>query len=135
MNFIDILDGRYGKATIRYMRVARAASKESDHRTQMGAALVKKGQIVATGRNFQFKTHPRMTNGLKRVHAEVDAVIGVSSDKLRKATIYVFRERKDTELAMARPCDICRTVLKRAGIKWMIYTSGDEDDPIAWEDL
>lgn len=103
-------------------RLAKNASKYSDHRVKVGACVVKNGTPVSVGFNT-CKTHPQYTGGkVKSLHAEIRAIIHSATD-LDGGTIYIYRQHKDETPALARPCELCQSVIKDAGIKWMVYTT------------
>lgn len=61
---------------------------------------------------------------LKTIHAELAAIIQCKNkSKLKGATIVVYREKKNGELGMAKPCLICQKILKDFGFKNMMYTT------------
>jgi deoxycytidylate deaminase len=97
---------------------------------ELFAIIVKGGKKVSCGQNHgerssklieRNKTHQHCL-----IHAEVDAVLEgrkINCD-LTGSTIYVARVyRKDgNSPAMARPCEMCRKVLFKHGIKKCYYT-------------
>ena len=103
-------------------RLARNASKYSDHRVKVGACVVKNGKPVSVGFNI-CKTHPQYTKGkVRSLHAEIRAIINSATD-LAGSTIYIYRQHKNGNPALARPCELCQEIIQDAGIKWMIYTT------------
>ena len=44
---------------------------------------------------------------------------------LTDAKIYVYRENKNGELRMCRPCPACMEIIKERGIRDIYYTTGD----------
>jgi len=105
-------------------RLARELCFKSKHRVRIGAVVVNKKQIVGVGFNKMDKTHPLITsrNPKKKLHAEVDAIIGIDRRKLIGAIIYVYRERLDGKIGMCRPCPDCQAILKEAGVRKAFYT-------------
>jgi deoxycytidylate deaminase len=102
-------------------RLARNVSKMSTHqKVKMGAVIVRNGKPVSVGCN-QGKSHPNAP--VCGLHAEANAIRYAGKTNLRGSSIFVYRERKDGKLGMARPCEDCMKVLKENGIKWIFYTT------------
>lgn len=102
------------------------ASLRSQHsKWKVGAAIFKKGRMVASGFNHQHKSHPIMNevDGDKMIHAELDAIIKVRHLDLSQCVMVVFRTKKDGSLGMSRPCPACQQILKSFGIKKVMYTT------------
>lgn len=101
-------------------RLARNIARYSPHKKKMGCVIVKNGHPIAVAHN-EVKTHPAAwRNGL---HAEMSALFSISHDtNLNGASIFVYRERQDGSIGMARPCDDCLAELKKNNFKWMWYT-------------
>lgn len=110
------------------MQLAKKLSFKSSHRVKIGAVIAKGKHVVGVGFNKIHKTHPMMTRlcGHKKIHAELDAVIGVDRHLLVGATVYVYRERLDGQLGMCKPCVHCQAILREVGVKWAVYTNPDE---------
>jgi deoxycytidylate deaminase len=106
-----------------YLNLAKSVSKLSDHRVKVGAVIVKKKPIVAcSNKNV---THPLYADPSKgkssSLHAEIRCIIHSRCD-LVGSDIYVYRETKDGNYALARPCKVCLQALKEAGIRKIFYT-------------
>lgn len=107
----------------RFFDLAKNISlKSSHHQHKMGCVIVRKNKVVSLGFN-EIKTHTRSIHKYNMLHAEISAIIGCSFEDLRGSEAYIFRQRKDGGLAMARPCEACRLALARAGIAKVYYTS------------
>lgn len=113
----------------KFLKRAREARLQSDHpQHKLGAVLVQKNRIISVGANFIQKTHPitkaHDKTGFKTLHAEVNCLLKLkkNKEKLYGATIIVYRQNKQGQLSMARPCEMCRSILKSFGISKMIYT-------------
>jgi len=108
-----------------YFNLARKLSHRSEHpQHKMGCVIVNKHNIISIGFN-SLKTHRKSNSYDNRLHAEIDALIGLSYEETSGGTIYIYRERKDGTLGLARPCTTCMEALKRAGIKKICYTDYD----------
>lgn len=89
----------------------------------------KKGRVLAVGHNSYTKTHPRQADLARRVgaerkaylHAEVAAIIRAGDRGFR---IHIERHRRNGEVGLARPCEICWLAIEEAGIKEVTYTIG-----------
>jgi tRNA(Arg) A34 adenosine deaminase TadA len=108
----------------RAFSLARKMAATSDHKVPMGAVVTRRGQVLTCGRNHAIRTHPMASprNGVGGIHAEVDAIIGTDRDTFYGATMWIYRERKDRTIGLARPCQACYTVLSGVGIRNAIFT-------------
>lgn len=92
---------------------------------RLGAAVVRRRRVVATGRN---KNHNSC--GLSSIHAEMDAVF--KCPKHHKAHVVVVRVMSDeSTTGLSRPCDACTRALRRMGVHRVTYTTGDPARPLA----
>lgn len=107
-----------------FFRLARLMSLHSDCRPKMGAVISKGGRPLGVGFNIS-KTRPTFFHlDSSSVHAEMSALINAgASSRLAGASIYVYRELFNGDLALARPCVACISILRRYGIKKMYYTT------------
>jgi deoxycytidylate deaminase len=106
----------------RYFQLAKRLSCKSDHHQhKLGCVIVKGNSVISTGYN-QIKTHPLSPHAWKMVHAEFSAVLGISASDLKGSTVYVYRETKSGELALAKPCIYCHKMLENCDIKTVYYT-------------
>lgn len=89
----------------------------------------KRGRVLSIGKNSYVKTHPLQYKhacaaGLpekKFLHAEVHAI--VKCKNLSKAySIFISRYTKDGLPANAKPCKVCMSAIREAGIKVVEYT-------------
>lgn len=109
------------------MQLAKKLSLKSTHRFRIGAVIVKKKSIVGVGFNKIWKTHPLISKGThKKLHAEVDAIIGQSRRHLEGSIIYVYRDLRNGEVGLCKPCVDCQQILKEAGVKKAYYTDPEE---------
>jgi tRNA(Arg) A34 adenosine deaminase TadA len=100
-----------------------AEANENYPKWQLGSVIIKGGSTRAVGMNrLHTKASVASDEHLHRLatHAEEDALkrCGVPHG----ATIYVARIGRNGKVAMARPCQRCRLVLKGSGIKRAVYT-------------
>lgn len=106
-----------------YFGLAEIASKYSNHHKKMGAVIYRKGRPISIGFN-KIITHPVFANGNKwfSIHAEVNAIIKSRSD-VDNAIMYVYRETRNREIALAKPCLHCMKFIIECGIKRLFYTT------------
>lgn len=105
--------------------IARKISYKSQYdKYRIGAVICDKSKILGIGFN-RHKTHPKAPNKYKFLHAEVDACLGIKENLLDRATIYVYREKKDGTIGMAKPCVTCHGFLSAVGVKTMVYSTNE----------
>ena len=131
-----------------YLNIASAVSEGSTClRRRYGAVIVKNDEIIATGYNgaprgeqefLEAGVCERNRLGIKKgeryelckaVHAEQNAIISASRRDMVGATMYIAGYESETgEIANPEPCDICRKLIKNAGIKKVIGLSRDSGE-------
>lgn len=106
------------------LHLAKKVAKKSTHKYQVGAVLCKNRKPVSFGCNVP-KTHPVHANpnvSVRRsIHAEIAAILAAKCG-LYGTTIYIYRETKNGKPALAKPCKYCMNLLRRNGVKNIIYT-------------
>ena len=120
-----------------YFNAAKSISMLSDHRCRLGCVVVDRHRIISSGHNSKTKFH-RIQSEIDNkyfpgyenkgpVHAEVSALIPLIKRRmdLSGTTLYVYRENRDGDLAMSRPCPRCLSLIKEQGIKKICYTTND----------
>lgn len=118
-----------------YFEAARAVSQLSDFpRTAVGAVAVYKHRIISSGCNSK-KTSPIQKKYNKyrfsedtpaSIHAEIMSLKPLIERKdidFKNVSLYIYRENKQGELALARPCPSCMRLIKDLGIKNIYFTS------------
>lgn len=89
----------------------------------------KRGQVLSIGQNSYEKTHPLMLKYGKKVgmperiflHAEIAAI--TRCQDIKKAhRMLITRYTKDGLPALAKPCPICDSAIRKTGIKVVDYT-------------
>lgn len=119
-----------------YFNAAKAMSQMSNHRCHVGSVLVMGHKIVGSGCNSSTKCHRVQAEIDQRrygvicsgkVHAEVDTLIPFlkKREDLSSATLYIYREKRDGSIGMARPCVGCMEIIKQCGIKKIAYSTDD----------
>ena len=89
----------------------------------------RKGKVLSIGQNSYVKTHPQQAHHAKKVglpekqflHAEIAAI--VKCRNLKKAhKIFVSRWSSEGSPLLAKPCPICESAIKAAGIHIVEHT-------------
>lgn len=89
----------------------------------------RKGRVLSIGQNSYTKTHTLQAKYAKScgrpesvyLHAEIHALVRCK-DLLRAYRIFVSRFDKSGAPRMAKPCNICDSAIKAAGIKIIEWT-------------
>lgn len=102
------------------MELAKRASEKSTHHThKVGCVIVNGSKVLGSGFNI-IRTHPKSPHPFNTIHAEFHAVLNAGD--VTGATAYVFRETKDGNPAISRPCKACWKYLKECGVEEVIYS-------------
>jgi deoxycytidylate deaminase len=110
-------------------------AKTADHKFRVGSAILKGRRVISTGTNKGY-TSPYIRLNIDRYsmvdknHAEISAILNARDRDLTGATIYIARCLKDDGTALSRPCDLCMEMIIEAGIRKIVYTTGDSS---VWE--
>lgn len=109
----------------KYFELAKKISRKSQHpQHKMGCVIVNRHAVISCAFN-SMKSHPVSKTHGNTLHAEISALIGLSYEDTSGGTVYVYRERQDGSLGMARPCPVCMEALKLANIKKVCYSSNE----------
>lgn len=119
--------------------LAHNACYYSDNkRTRVGCVIVYKNKVLSVGYNVNSKTHPTQklynkyrgydpneSGSVNSLHAECSALVKIRDMDIdwRKASIFVWRIKKDGSKGMARPCKACEAMLRDQGIKEIYYST------------
>lgn len=105
-------------------------AKSSPSKKKVGSVLLYKNRVVATATNLDKKTHPLQARLAERVgvhqkiylHSEIAALV-----KCRQEcdTIIVARVNSQNKLRNSKPCPICSTALKEAGVSKVYYSTNE----------
>lgn len=118
-----------------YFSAAKAMSELSKvKQTKMGCAVIYKHKVISSGCN-RYKTNPLQKKynkyrfyedeGRHCVHAETDALIPLLDRRdinFSNVSIYIYREHKNGDLGLARPCPSCQKLIRSLGIRFVYYT-------------
>lgn len=127
-----------------FLEIAKVVSSRSTCiRRRYGAVIVKDNVIVSTGYNGAprgslncvdlQKCRRRELNIpageryelCEAVHAEQNAIINASPERMKDATIYIAGFEEDNSFANGAPCLLCRRMIKNAQIKEVVYLLKD----------
>lgn len=124
-------------------KVARECSLKSDYKSncssaRIGCITVYKGAILTKSFNSN-KTHTIQAKYNKwrynpdetkkylpsKIHSELSSLqkIKYLDIDFSKVHMYIYRETKNGQVAMARPCPSCMAAIQEMGIKHLHYTS------------
>lgn len=89
----------------------------------------RKGRVLSIGQNSYIKTHPLQAKHANKVglpdkhylHAEVHAIVKCK-DLSKAHKIFISRFGKEGQPLLARPCPVCQSAIKAAGIEHVEYT-------------
>jgi deoxycytidylate deaminase len=119
-----------------YFKAARAISELSDFpRIKVGCVVVYGHKIISSGYNSS-KTNPTQkrlnvyrfdVDTPATIHAEVASLLPLVNRKdinFNDVSLYIYREYKNGDPALSRPCPSCMALIRQLGIK-KLYYSGD----------
>lgn len=119
-----------------YFKAAKVISELSDfHRVSVGCVVVYRHKIISSGYNSN-KTNPTQKRlNIHRfnvdtpatIHAEVAALLPLINRKninFNDVSLYIYREYKNGNPALSKPCPSCLALIRQLGIK-KLYYSGD----------
>ena len=109
-----------------FLSIARYLTTKSNAKNTHGAVIVKGGRVLGTGynkiRNHPINVSPEHVKTKCSIHAEESAIRDAKYD-VKGATIYVARVNKNGEDRDSMPCPRCFNLIKKYGIKKVIYTT------------
>lgn len=125
---------RLSKSHRAYFEAARSVAQLSDFpRIKIGAVAVYRHRIISSGCNsiktdtlqkkyniYRFKEESRHCQ-----HAELACLkplMGRKDIDFKNVELYVYREYKNGDLAMSRPCPSCSALIRSLGIRYIYYT-------------
>jgi pyrimidine deaminase RibD-like protein len=118
---MDLVGGRHS----RFIEIAtNLAITRAEGVQRHGAVVVKGGRILGKGANCY----------VRGMHAEECALgEGTWINQLKGATLYVVRLRKQQKYGLSRPCPECMKLIRQYGIRQIIYSTNDVNNPIVLE--
>lgn len=118
-----------------YFKAAKAIAELSDFpRVKIGCCAVYKHKIISSGCN-SMKTNPTQkrlniyrfdADTPATLHAEISCLLPLINRRdidFGEMSLYVYREYKNNELALARPCASCMRLITELGIRNIYYTN------------
>ena len=126
---------KLGKANRAYFAAAKAMTKMSDFpRVAVGAVVVCGHRIISSGFNScktdtvqkKYNIYRFKEDTPASIHAEVMALkplMGRKDIDFRHVELYVYRENKNGEPALARPCISCMQLIADLGLRHIYYTN------------
>lgn len=102
----------------------------SKQRQTMSAVIYdKRGRVLSVGQNSYVKTHPLQAEWARRVgqpekqylHAEIHAIVRCL-DLTRAHRIFVSRWDRTGRPMLAKPCAVCESAIRAAGIEIVEHT-------------
>lgn len=110
----------------KYLGLAVEIARNSRERGwRFGAVVVEKKRIIGLGINKLNKTTP-LAKGThtETTHAEVAAILSCKRYNLKNSTLYVARINTQG-IQDAKPCKNCMKIIKKNGIKNIVWTTSD----------
>ena len=117
-----------------YFKAARAMSELSNFKQHhIGCVAVYKHKIIASGFN-SYKTNPTQkrlnthrfeADTPATIHAELSCLLPLINRRdieFSNVSLYIYREYKSGELALAKPCASCEALIRSLGIRRIYYT-------------
>ena len=108
---------------LKFFELARRTSFKSPSKFKLGCIITNKNRVISFGFNQMHKTHPKFPTHSNTIHAELHCLIGLPYEETKGSTCYVYREAFNGNLANSRPCPVCYTALKHAGVKEICYST------------
>ncbi len=127
-----------------FIEIAKVVSSRATcMRRRYGAVIVKDKVIISTGYNgsprgikncidLQKCTREELNvpSGeryelCEAVHAEQNAIINGSPDRMKGATIYIAGFEEDESFAAGKPCKLCDRMIRNAQIAEVVYLGKD----------
>ena len=120
-----------------YFEAAKAVSELSDFKQQhIGCVAVCGHKIISSGYN-SCKTNPMQKRlNIHRfeadtpatIHSELACLLPLIKRKdvnFSNVTLYIYREHKSGNLALAKPCASCEALIRSLGIRSIYYTGNN----------
>lgn len=117
-----------------YFKAAKVVSELSDFKQHhIGCIAVAKHKIISSGYN-SCKTNPMQKRlNIHRfdadtpatLHAELSCLLPLINRKdinFSDVSLYIYREYKNGDLALSRPCASCEALIRSLGIRNIYYT-------------
>lgn len=118
-----------------YFKIAKTLAEMSDFpRIKIGCVAVCGHHIISSGFNMRKTSTLQKQYNIYRfsedtphcLHAEIACLKPLIKRRdidFKNVELYIYREYKSGELAIARPCDSCFKLIKDLGIRNIYYTN------------
>jgi deoxycytidylate deaminase len=112
---------------VKFVNFAAGVASTSNHpRWQVGAIIVRSGNIISAAPNSP-RNAPWLMLGLPGAswHAEDTALRKLTrqADRAEGAVLYVARINRSSDLRLARPCPVCYSRIIAAGVRTIVYST------------
>jgi deoxycytidylate deaminase len=103
-----------------------AVANDQYPKWSLGCCVVKGGAIQAVGWNKK-KSEPTFLDDHTNcsIHAEIMALRQMNFEA-KRCTLYIARWRKGGGYGLSKPCERCKPVIKKAGVKKVVFTVDNE---------
>lgn len=120
-----------------YFKAAKSMSELSDFKQyHIGAVAVSGHKIISSGYNScktnptqkRFNIHRFSADTPATMHAELSCLLPLINRRdidFSDVSLYVYREYKNGDLALSKPCASCMALIKSLGVRYLYYT-GDK---------
>lgn len=129
------------KKDLCFLNCAKEVAKLSNFYCKVGCVVVQNNSIISSGVSSS-KTHPLQlkynvyrfgysynSKCIPSVHAEISALSKLvnheTNNDFSNLKVYVYRIRNKTDKGMARPCAACMALIKKLGIKTVVYSTNE----------
>ena len=121
-----------------YFNIAKEISKLSDFpKVKIGCCAVYKHKVISTGFNSRrtsplqkkynrYRFYEDDSGASHTYHAEISCLKPLMRRRdinFKNVSLYVYREYRDGQLALSRPCESCMQLIVELGIKDIYYTN------------
>jgi len=91
---------------------------------RVGAAIFKGPRLLMAACNkYKQSTKLLKYTPWPFIHAESAAILRLGFDECVGATLYVCRVLRDRSITIAKPCPVCKEIIKQSGLKECYYTN------------
>lgn len=120
-----------------YFKAAKGMSELSEFKQHhIGCIAVYGHKIISSGHNSnktnpiqkRFNIHRFTAETPHTIHAELACLLPLINRKdinFSDVSLYVYREHKSGDLALARPCASCEALIRSLGIRNIYYTGNN----------
>ena len=130
--YLDVAEAMLGRATC-LRRIYGAVIVKNDEIISTGYNGAPRGRTNCTDRGICMREQLSVPQGQRyelccSVHAESNAIISASRDKMIDSTLYLVGHDAKTgeRLEVSEPCSMCKRLIINAGIKEVVSRKGDE---------